>query len=89
MSQINESLVKNLVSVFAGVALANKLGKKFADSGKPSEKTVKKIIDKDPKLKKAVAKLQKDADELDVIIKSKLDKLPPEDVKRFNKLFGK
>ena len=36
-----------------------------------------------------VLKLQKDADELDVIIKSKLDKLPPEDVKRFNKLFGK
>ena len=59
MSQINESLVKNLVSVFAGVALANKLGKKFTGAGKPSAKSAQKIIDKDPELKRIVNPLRR------------------------------
>ena len=89
MSQINESLVKNLVSVFAGVALANKLGKKFTGAGKPSAKSAQKIIDKDPELKRIVNKIKKDADDLEKGISDRVSKLSPENQAKFNKLFGK
>ena len=89
MSQINESLVKNLVSVFAGVALSNKLGKRFSGAGKVSAKSAQKIIDKDPELKKIQVKMQKDAESMEKRIKDRVSKLSPESQAKFNKLFGK
>tara|TARA_A100001011_G_scaffold382673_1_gene452795 strand:+ start:51 stop:320 length:270 start_codon:yes stop_codon:yes gene_type:complete len=89
MSQINESLVKNLVSVFAGVALANKLGKRFSGAGKPSAKSAEKLINKDPELKKLVNKLQQDAESLEKEVAAKVKKLSPESQAKFNKIFGK
>ena len=43
MSKINESALTNLVSVLAGAAIGDYLGKRFTSKGKPSDKSAKKI----------------------------------------------
>lgn len=86
MSKINESALTNLVSVLAGAAIGDYLGKRFTSKGKPSEKAAKKILAKNPELKKAADEMKKDAQDLQKKVEKVLNAMSPEEKKRFDKI---
>ena len=88
MSNINESLLSNLLSVVTGVALAKKMIKVKSQNPTTSVKAVQKLIDKNPKIKKDVADLKKKSDELEKSLKKQIDGLSPEAQAKMKKLFG-
>ncbi len=86
MSKINESALTNLVSVLAGAAIGDYLGNRFTSKGKPSEKAAKKILAKNPQLRKAADEMEKNAKELRKKVEKALDSMSPEEKERFDKI---
>tara|TARA_A100001011_G_scaffold232858_1_gene240873 strand:+ start:211 stop:486 length:276 start_codon:yes stop_codon:yes gene_type:complete len=86
MSKINESALSNLVSVLAGAAIGDYLGKRFTSKGKPSEKAAKKILDDNPELAKAAKEMEDKAKDLEKRVKKVVSRLSPEQKARFDKI---
>ncbi len=88
MKNINESILSNLIAVVTGVALADKLGKSMKVKNRASVKAAKKLIDKDPSLKKNIEDLKRISDKIKVDTEKKMKELPPESQEYLKKLFG-